>query len=118
MIRLFRHYVPTSLVVLSLSEALIFVLAVYVALSASLEHAAPVPGMGDTEVYPKALVFALVMLVTMTATGLYQRRLRDSPWGVTFRIGVGFLLGGFVLALVAIAFPWASFGRDEFLLSS
>jgi hypothetical protein len=114
MIRLFRHYVPTSLVVLSLSEALIFVLAVYVALSASLEHAAPVPGMGDTEVYPKALV----MLVTMTATGLYQRRLRDSPWGVTFRIGVGFLLGGFVLALVAIAFPWASFGRDEFLLSS
>lgn len=117
MIRLFRHYVSTSLVVLIASETLIFALAVCVALSARLEHAARIPGLGGNEVYPKVLVFALVMLFTMTAMGLYQRGLRDSLWGVTFRIGTGFLFGGFVLALVAIAFPWASFGRDEFLLA-
>jgi len=117
MIRLFRHYVATSLVILSVSEGLIFILAVYVALSASFGHRAQVSDVAGTGVYPKALVFALVMLLTMTATGLYQRGLRDSVWGVAFRIGVGFLFGGFVLVLIADAFPDVSFGREEFLLA-
>lgn len=117
MVRIFRHYISASLIALSASEALIFVLSVYLAVTLRPETGGLARHLNAEPLYPKALLFALVMIVTMTSTGLYQRGLRDSVWGTVFRIFLGFLLGGFLMVLIGVAFPSLDIGRDGLVVA-
>lgn len=56
-------------------------------------------------------VFALTMISAMTATGLYQRHLRDGLNGMFLRIAVAFLLGFLTIAVFFYMFPSAFIGR-------
>jgi sugar transferase (PEP-CTERM system associated) len=98
MIRIFRHYVPRTLVLLGVSEAVILLLSVYVGISFNLMEFNPTDKLLVGGVWPKALVYSLVMLMSLAGVGLYQRGLRDDFRGRVFRIGVAFLLGVLFLA--------------------
>jgi len=70
------------------------------------EHIAPI--------FPKALFFVVVMSLTMTAMGLYQRNLRQGTGGVLMRLGLSFLLGFTIMSLVFYAVPSLFIGRGAF----
>ncbi len=97
MIRIFRHYLPKGLVLLGLSEVFVLAGALYV--GARLRSGDLTP-----ESLTKAGVFIGVMLVVMTAFGLYQRDLKEGQWGYFPRLIVSLSLGFLVFCgLVAFA---------------
>lgn len=116
MIRLFRHYVPRSLLILALVEALIFFFSIYLGKSLRvLSYNMPQPGMGD--VLPEGLVFTGIMLTIMVALGLYERNFWNDKWDMLLRVAVSFLLGFFAMTLVYYLLPDLYLGRGEFGLA-
>jgi sugar transferase (PEP-CTERM system associated) len=123
MIRVFRHYIPASLLVLGIVEALAFFSAMYagvilrlgVIAGEDIEHF----GGGTSPlfpIWPKAVLYALVMLGTATALGLYQRdfRSRDEQW---IRIMAAFGVGLVAMFAVFYILPQTLLGRGVLLLT-
>jgi sugar transferase (PEP-CTERM system associated) len=67
-------------------------------------------------IYPKALVYAVVMMSVMTALGLYQRdlRSRDEQW---IRVIASFALGLVAMFAVFYLLPESFLGRGAFLFT-
>ncbi len=116
MVRLFKHYVPHSFLILGVIEVVILVSSIY--LGASLRFAGedqPLRAVGP--LLPKALLFALVMISVMTAVGLYKSNLRDGVAGMLLRIGISIVLGFAAMSFVFYLFPALFLGRGAFGLS-
>jgi len=78
-VRIFKHYVPFSLVFLGILEPIIFFLALPIGRYIN-------PYDGGSITYYTELVFTLVVVLTMAASGLYSRQVRDNFKGILFRI--------------------------------
>ncbi len=111
MIRVFRHYIPRSLLILGTVEGAILVGAVYVAVSVNLAGFNPTPKLLVGAVWPKALGYAGLMMMMMAGVGLYQRGLRDDLRGLLLRVAVAFAAGIVVIIVLAPLFPRLSIGR-------
>ncbi len=109
----FRHYVPRSFLMLGLIEAALLFGAIYMGVWLRFGGE---PGASDhiAPIFPKALFFVVVMSLTMTAMGLYQRNLRQGTGGVLMRLGLSFLLGFTIMSLVFYAVPSLFIGRGAF----
>ncbi len=116
-IRIFKHYVPLSFLLLGLTDFLVFYAAVYAgaAFRFSGDMAAISTSVGDLS--PRALLFAVVMTASMMSMGLYQARLRDDLAGITVRLLVSFAGGGALLALLFYLLPTLFVGRGVLALS-
>mgnify|MGYP006282559601 CR=1 FL=1 len=68
-------------------------------------------------VWPEALMFSGVLLVSMTAMGLYNQRLRDGIEGILARVVLAFGGGTLFIALAYYAFSGLFLGRGILLLS-
>lgn len=112
MFRIFGHYIPKTLFLLGSTENLILLLSVYFSISIG----ASVSVM-DTPIWPKALLFSVVMLVVMTAMGLYQHITEDDTALVLTRIMLSFFLGVVLLTFIYKLAPDFFFGRNVFLLA-
>lgn len=113
MVRLFRHYVPRSLVILAVVEALICLLAILLGRALRLlEWELSLTGV--SQALPSALVFTVVMLAIMIAMGLYERNFWNGKADMILRVGVSFLLGLFAMTLIYYMFPSVYLGRGEF----
>lgn len=64
-----------------------------------------------------AVLFGLVMPMTMMAMGLYQSRFRGGVMGVFLRSISGFIAGGVILAIVYYVIPDLYLGRSIFLIA-
>lgn len=118
MIRLFRHYVPGSLLLLGVVEFGILVASVYA--GAGLRFLGPEMGPGEELDFllPKALVGAFVVFSALTSMGLYWRQLRvGSLWPVVARILLAFALGLVLLAVIFYLFPKTFIGRGVLAFS-
>ncbi len=116
MVRLFRHYVPHSVLLLGVIEVVILMSSIYFGASLRFvgEHQ-PLKAAGP--LLPKALIFALVMISMMTAVGLYKTNLRDGVAGMLLRIGISILLGLASMSFVFYFFPALFLGRGAFGLA-
>ena len=112
MIRLFKHYIPKSLVLLGLVEFLIFILSVK--LGFSFRFSPEIITTDGALITVKSLVFAAVMYSSMIAMGLYQRHLRDGRKGMFLRLGVSFAIGFVAMSLLFYLFPSIFLGRGVF----
>ncbi|MHB1587166.1 MAG: TIGR03013 family XrtA/PEP-CTERM system glycosyltransferase [Acidiferrobacteraceae bacterium] len=116
MIRIFKHYIPKALLLLGLIEALIIVSAIYAGVGLRfLGHQREVALLAP--IFPKAVIFLLIMLATMSALGLYQRQLREGEWGYFPRLGVSFAVGLVIMSVVFYVTPSLFLGRGAFGLS-
>lgn len=113
MIRLFRHYVPRALLTLAWVEALILIGSLYLGRSLRL-HAYDMPQSELHNALPTALIFTLVMIVIMTAMGLYERHFWNGKADMILRVAVSFFLGLFVMTLIFYLLPELYLGRGEF----
>lgn len=112
MIRVFRHYVPGSLVVLGLCEAAIFIAAVYIGAALWATEGGEASKELVTFLFWKALVFTFVMLTAMSVAGLYWRDLRiGAVWPVMLRVAGAFLGGILLLTLLFYLLPNLFIGR-------
>lgn len=114
MIRIFRHYIPISLIMLCAVEVLVFGLSIYIGVGLRFL------GDDDTSVQmigplaPKALVFSACMFLLMVSFGLYQRQHREGVLGMLVRIVASFLVGMFLMTNMFYAFPDLFLGRGAF----
>ncbi len=118
MIRIFKHYVATSLLFLAIVEALILLssMQVGVALRFTKIHPGYIESVGS--ITPKAFVFTFIMLAIMMAFGLYQRNTGEQgAWGDFIRLTASFLIGLIVMILVFYTFPGLYLGRGAFALA-
>ena len=116
MIRLFGHYIPRSFIVLGLAEFTILILSVYVGVWLRFQDE-PLARLEVEPVIYKALLFAVVMIFTMTAVGMYQRNFREGLGGMLLRVAISALLGLIVMSVVFYAFPASFLGRGAFAIA-
>jgi sugar transferase (PEP-CTERM system associated) len=118
MIRVFRHYVPRSLILLGTSEALILFGSIYLGVSLRLRDFNPTSFLLVGDTWTKAVAYAVMMMLLMATVGLYQRGLRDDIRGLLFRVGVAFFLGLVIMGTVYTLAPQYSIGRTALTLAS
>ncbi len=111
MIRLFKHYIPWTLIVLSLIEIVIILLSVqfsaYVRFVLLGEgHSVALTGV--------SIIYLVVLLSCMISMGLYQRHLREGRRGMFFRICVAFLMTFGVMSVIFYVLPAFFLGRGIF----
>lgn len=117
MIRVFRHYLPRSLVILGTGEAAILLGAVYLAVSVGLLEINPTARLLVGPIWTKALVYAALMMLIMAGAGLYQRGLREDPRGMALRIGIALTIGALIMAMLGAFAPQLAIGRRALIVA-
>ncbi len=119
-VRIFGHYVSLPLLLLMLAEAGIHVGAVYLAGTVRfLDIHFQVQSLAGEPLwlFPRALLYALVMLGTMTAFGLYGSELHKKDREYQVRFLASFPAVAVVLAFVYYAVPESTLARGIMALS-
>jgi len=113
--QLFRHHIPTEFVLLGACEYLWLVLALYLGLEFRFQG--DVWQESTSSFFPKAIVYASIMSLSMIAFGLYQRQAGRFIEAIALRL-IGALLLGFIpLALIFYIAPMFFLGRGVLLLT-
>ncbi|MEQ8492613.1 MAG: hypothetical protein RLW42_00170, partial [Gammaproteobacteria bacterium] len=115
MFRIFRHYVPKTLVLLGLAELLILFVSIYLGASFDAGDASRLAASNDAmPLWSQALVFAAAIVLGMTAMGLYDRDQHTRPGAVMLRLGLSFLCGFVVMGTLYLLVPGLMVGGAIF----
>ena len=112
---LFRHHIPTEFVLLGIIEFFALVFSFYLGLDLRFEGGGWYQGEGGH--WPRAFVFAFVMLMSLIAFGAYQRQSNQSANLLAVRVGASLLLGSVVLGLMYYIAPIFLTGRGALALA-
>ncbi len=113
MLRVFSHYIPTSIILLIIVEILVFYSSVYIGVELRFygsENKEALISLIEPLNF-KALIFAFLMLFSMTAMGLHTRNIVDHFSGMMIRVILGFCLGFIVTAIIYYIYPGFFLGR-------
>ncbi|PWG62697.1 TIGR03013 family XrtA/PEP-CTERM system glycosyltransferase [Sediminicurvatus halobius] len=105
------------LLVLGLIEPIILVGAIYLG---ALGRFGALQAVGETDLqplWPKALVFAVLGMLALVVSGLYNPRLRDGYLGVALRVVLGMAGAGALMMLAFYLVPALYLGRGVFAIS-
>ncbi|HHJ13943.1 MAG TPA: TIGR03013 family PEP-CTERM/XrtA system glycosyltransferase [Gammaproteobacteria bacterium] len=111
----FRHYIPTEFVVLGVLEFFALTLSFYVGLELRFMRGDWEPHLGP--LLPRALVFSVVMQLSLVALGAYQRQSRQSVEMLALRLGGALLLGLVALGMTYYIAPMFFLGRGALALA-
>ncbi len=111
----FRHYIPTEFVVLGLVELLALIASLYLALQIRFWGGEWNPEFGPF--LPKALVYSVVIQMSLIALGSYQRHSNQSVEILMLRIGGSLLLGLVPLGIIYYVAPMFFLGRGVLALA-
>jgi FlaA1/EpsC-like NDP-sugar epimerase len=106
--RIFGQYIPTSLAVLALIEALLCFLAVYAAVFIRFQIGFKrLPQFVDEfgPLWPRGLAFSAIVVTCLLAFGLYNSRQRTQLSGVLARLLLALLVSACAIAALFYAFP-------------
>ena len=118
MLRVFNHYIPSSIIWLVIIELMVLYFSVYLGVDIRF-----VDNVGNENklllepLMPKAMAFALVLSVSMTAVGLHTRNVVDDFAGMMIRIGLSFGLGFIGNTLLFYIYPPLYLGRGVVAIS-
>jgi len=116
MVRIFRHYVPGSLLFLGLVEHLFLIVVIYSALFfrwADLDNL----GLSLGQHLGEAIIFASVFSFMMFALGLYNKAYGGQMVTVLTRLIVSFVFGAIALALLFYIFPSIAIWRSAMAIA-
>ncbi|KFI22336.1 TIGR03013 family XrtA/PEP-CTERM system glycosyltransferase [Nitrosococcus oceani] len=116
-VRLFNHHIKRSFLILAFCEVVI--------LFSSLWLAALIRFMGNYQLiqenlgllWPKAIVYTVVVASALIASGLYRRRQRYGLAGIFNRLVVAMLVAGTLMAVTFYFIPEFHLGRGVLILS-
>jgi len=119
MLRIFNHYIPTSLVVLVLVEMFLLYISVFMAVE--IRFWTSIENVFTTELISglkyKALLFTLLMMLSMTAMGLHTRNLVVNFSGMLVRLLMSFAIGFFVISFTFYLYPQFFLGRGVVVIT-
>lgn len=115
-IRVAKHYIHLPYLILGALELLTFVASVMI--GAYFRFGEPVV-IEEEVAHPlwRALFFALFLLLSMLAMGVYQVRFREGLAGMMLRTATSFMVGGIALSIFFYLFPIFFLGRGVLALS-
>ncbi len=117
--RIFRHYLPAAFIFLGLIEMVVFLLSFRAAVFIRFSSDSVAIGEFIGPLWPKSITFALVMIFSMIALGLYDR----ASWSwegrsaMVLRVLASFLFAVFPLSFIFYVAPELSVWRGPALLS-
>jgi sugar transferase (PEP-CTERM system associated) len=111
------HYIPASIVWLIIIEFLLLYISVYIGVELRYLDADPANKLLLEPLAPKALLFSIVMWVSMTAMGLHTRNVVDNFSSLIIRIFLSFIIGVVGSALAFYVYPELELGRGVFAFS-
>ena len=116
--RIFRHYVPASFLLLGAAEFIVLYLSFHAGVYLRFlgDSIAVADSFGS--LWPKAMVYATIMLICMIAVGLYDRTAwsLEGRSAMLLRVIVGFLLAIFPLSALFYLAPATLLWRGATLL--
>ncbi len=114
-VRLFRHYIHTSYLLMATAEGVILVGAAFLGFFTRYQSL-PV----DTASYLMAASsFAIVLVISMAAMGVYEARVKEGYVGMMLRTAVAiFLLGTMGTAILSYFVSTLAVGRGVLLFST
>lgn len=116
MVRLFRHYVPGSLLLIGMIEHLFLIFAIYIALFLRWADAENITVTLKVHL-PEAITFATIFTFTMFALGLYNKDHAGTLGTVFTRLLFSFLVGFIALALIFYVYPDLAIWRSAFAIA-
>jgi len=119
-VRIFGHYVSLPLLLLMLAEAVIHVVAVYLAVALrflDIHFVIYSPSGAPGWLLPRALLYALVMLGVMTAFGLYGSALHKNDREYQVRFLASYPAGALMMMIIFYVIPASFLGRGTMALS-
>jgi sugar transferase (PEP-CTERM system associated) len=116
--RIFRHYIPGSFLLLGLIEALICFLGFYAGIYLRFSGDAAAVASNFGSLWPKALVFMAIMMLTLIALGLYDRTAwaLEGRSAMLVRVFASFLVAIFPLSFLFYLVPTVHLWRGATLL--
>lgn len=116
-IRIFKHYVRIPFILLGIGEFIVMCLSISAAAYIIFQqNIYELSSYFDSSLI-SAVIYALVMTLSMVAIGLYQARLREGILGFLLRLSAALFLGTVALSLVFYIFPSLFLGRGVLLLA-
>ena len=119
-LRFFKMHLRVPFLLLALMEFIVCVVAVYVAVYVRFDGRLSEADLLRYNIQSPvltAVLFGLVMPMTMMAMGLYQSRFRGGVMGVFLRSISGFIAGGVILAIFYYVIPDLYLGRGIFAIA-
>ncbi len=116
-VRVFKHHIHTAYLWLAGAESLLFMISVYLGAYSRFEGSAVIAEESIGPILPRALIFAVVMVLSMSAMGLYQPHTREGSSGVVIRTLGAFLFMGLAISVIFYIFPDLLLGRGALALS-
>ena len=113
--RLFKHHLPTEFVLLGFIEFFALLVAYYVGIDLRFSDDILIQRFGDY--LPQALVFVVIMQMSLIAFSAYQRQPAHSTTMLAARIGASMMLGMVILSLGFYIAPVFFLGRGAFALA-
>jgi sugar transferase (PEP-CTERM system associated) len=113
--KLSRYYIPTEFIILAIIEFLILILSLYLALEIRFWGSDWHSGFGGF--MPKALLYAIVLQLSLVAFGVYQRQSGRFLNMLVLRIASGLLLGMIPLGVGFYMAPTFFLGRAVLFLA-
>ncbi|MEJ2686520.1 MAG: sugar transferase [Gammaproteobacteria bacterium] len=114
----FRHYIPAGFLTLGAAEMSIFAVAVIAGIELRFQGDLASLGHAVGPVFPKAFTYAVLMTLSMTALGLYQRGSMQDRKGMALRVAAAFVLGFIPLSIAYYVAPTLFLGRGVLALTS
>jgi sugar transferase (PEP-CTERM system associated) len=119
MLRIFRHYVPGSFLVLFLVETCFLLSAIAVGMELSMMLGLGPKRILDSEwLIPRSLLYALVMLFCMTFMGMYWRHRKEGEvFYLLMKILFSLMLSMTILSIVFYAYPDIAVNRSHMFMA-
>ncbi len=103
-------------------EAIVFGSSVYIAVALRFTgedgEIAQIVSSNISFIWSNMMVNTSIMLLSMTAMGLYEIRSREEPIGMFVRVLAAFFLGGIISIVLFYILPSLYFGRGVFALTN
>lgn len=116
MVRIFRHYVPGSLLLIGMIEHLFLIFAIYSALFLRWADVDNIT-VSLREHLPEAITFATIFTFMMFALGLYNKDHVSALGTVFTRVVFSFLIGFIALALIFYIYPDLAIWRSAIAIA-
>ena len=116
MLRIFHHYIPSSIVWLIAVEFFVLFLSVYIGIEIRFLDSPDSKQLLEP-VLSKSLSYSVAMWLSMTAMGLHTRNVVDDFSGLMIRIILSFCLGFLGNAIIFYIYPDLFLGRGVIALS-
>lgn len=117
-IRIFQHYWQLPLALLATVEGIVFFLAPYAIAMLRLDTEVPAAEQLFGPMFPRALLFAGMLFICMTAMGLYNARQRSRLVGLLARVAASVVAGTMLTAVIFYLIPQLQIGRAGLLFAA